>query len=346
MLRPSLCPHHAMVFAVARPVLPGPAAAGRRAGPMFRAERSGVLSGLSRVRAISLNDAHNFCALDQVGDEVAGVLAMMARAHAALGFAPSRFRLSLRGDGAYLGDAADWDLAEELLREALDRRRGAVCGGTRRGGLLRPEDRRADHRRRPGGSRAWPPCRWTSTSRRGSICPMWTATAQRRRPVMVHRSLVGSMERLFAHLIEVHEGAFPAWYAPVQVVVLPVGEAQADAADAVRPALRGGRAAGGGRGRRARWAPGSASRAAGAVRGGDRCPRGRGGRGVASPPRRAGVGATAGQRGVGAAACRLRPVRAWASSGRATSRVPRRLRPERRLDQPGARGSSPEGWPQ
>ena len=54
----------------------------------------------------------------------------------------------------------------------------------------------------------------------------------RRRPVMVHRSLVGSLERLFAHLIEVHQGAFPAWYAPVQVVVLPVGEDQADAAAA------------------------------------------------------------------------------------------------------------------
>jgi threonyl-tRNA synthetase len=56
--------------------------------------------------------------------------------------------------------------------------------------------------------------------------------AVRRRPVMVHRSLVGSLERLFAHLIEVHQGAFPAWYAPVQVVVLPVGEDQADAAAA------------------------------------------------------------------------------------------------------------------
>jgi threonyl-tRNA synthetase len=62
--------------------------------------------------------------------------------------------------------------------------------------------------------------------------------AERRRPVMVHRSLVGSLERLFAHLIEVHQGAFPAWYAPVQVVAAPVAEAQADAAHSFGRACR------------------------------------------------------------------------------------------------------------
>ena len=62
--------------------------------------------------------------------------------------------------------------------------------------------------------------------------------AQRRRPVMVHRSLVGSLERLFAHLIEVHQGAFPAWYAPVQVVVVPIGEPQGDAAHEFARACR------------------------------------------------------------------------------------------------------------
>src|SRR6185369_17800717 len=98
MLRPSLCPHHAMVFASrgrSYRELPLRIA---ELGPMYRAERSGVLSGLSRVRAISLNDAHNFCALEQVGDEVSLVLELMGRVHAALGFSPSRFRLSLRGE--------------------------------------------------------------------------------------------------------------------------------------------------------------------------------------------------------------------------------------------------------
>ena len=119
MLRPSLCPHHAMVFAARGRSYRDLPLRVAELGPMYRAERSGVLSGLSRVRAISLNDAHNFCALDQVGSEVEIVLDLMSRVHAALGFAPSGFRLSLRGEGSYLGDPGDWDLAEQMLRDAL-----------------------------------------------------------------------------------------------------------------------------------------------------------------------------------------------------------------------------------
>jgi threonyl-tRNA synthetase len=97
MLRPSICPHHAMVFASRGRSYRDLPLRIAELGSMFRAERSGVLGGLSRVRAISLNDAHNFCALDQVGAEVAAVLELMNQAHARLGFAPSGFRLSLRG---------------------------------------------------------------------------------------------------------------------------------------------------------------------------------------------------------------------------------------------------------
>ena len=82
MLRPSLCPHHAMVFAARGRSYRDLPLRVAELGPMYRAERSGVLSGLSRVRAISLNDAHNFCALDQVGSEVEIVLDLMSRVHA------------------------------------------------------------------------------------------------------------------------------------------------------------------------------------------------------------------------------------------------------------------------
>jgi len=88
---------------------------------MYRAERSGVLGGLSRVRAIQLNDAHIFCAEARAGEEVAEALRLMRQAHAALGIAPSSFQLSLRGEGKkYGGDAAGWASAERLLRQALD----------------------------------------------------------------------------------------------------------------------------------------------------------------------------------------------------------------------------------
>ncbi|HEX6872959.1 MAG TPA: threonine--tRNA ligase [Micromonosporaceae bacterium] len=239
MLRPSLCPHHAMVFASAGRSYRDLPLRIAELGPMYRAERSGVLSGLSRVRAISLNDAHIFCALDQVGAEVAEVLAMMRRAHAALGFAPAGFRLSLRGENI-LGQVEDWDLAEGMLRDAL-------------------KSEGVDFVEAPGEAAFYGPKIdvqvLDAVGREQSLATVQVdflqpsrfdlsyvdASGGRARPVMVHRSIVGSMERLFGHLIEVHEGAFPAWYAPVQVVALPIGEGQADAAaNLVRRFMRAG----------------------------------------------------------------------------------------------------------
>ncbi|TWH68348.1 threonyl-tRNA synthetase [Micromonospora olivasterospora] len=199
---------------------------------MYRAERSGVLGGLSRVRAISLNDAHNFCALEQVGEEVAVILSLIREAHAALGVRPAGFRLSLRGPGQrYVGTDDQWRRAEELLR-------GALAG--------------VDFVEAPGDAAFYGPKIdiqiVDAAGRESTLSTVQLdfdkperfdlsyvdASGARRRPVMVHRSLVGSMERLFAYLIEVHQGDFPPWYAPVQLVVLPVDPgdaAQADVAD-------------------------------------------------------------------------------------------------------------------
>src|SRR5262249_60677944 len=122
-LRRSRGPHHAMVYAVrgrSYRELPLRIA---ELGPMYRAERSGVLSGLSRVRAISLNDAHVFCAPEQAVDEVVAVLEMIVRAHRALGIPAARYRLSLPGPDPdkYVDDPDGWARAEAMLRTALNR---------------------------------------------------------------------------------------------------------------------------------------------------------------------------------------------------------------------------------
>ncbi|MFU8852103.1 threonine--tRNA ligase [Micromonospora sp. SL1-18] len=228
VLRPALCPHHALVFrARGRSYRELPLRVAELGG-MYRAERSGVLGGLARVRAISLNDAHNFCALDQVGEEVREILGLIREAHAALGVRPAGFRLSLRGSGEkYVGDDRSWARAEELLRAALDG---------------------VDYDEGPGEAAFYGPKIDIQivdpAGRESTISTIQldfdkperfdlsytAADGSRKRPVMVHRSLVGSMERLFAYLIEVHAGAFPAWYAPVQLVLLPVDDGQADAA--------------------------------------------------------------------------------------------------------------------
>ncbi|TDB79652.1 threonine--tRNA ligase [Micromonospora sp. KC721] len=239
VLRPALCPHHALVWrARGRSYRELPLRVAELGG-MYRAERSGVLGGLSRVRAISLNDAHNFSALEQVGEEVREILRLIGAAHAALGVRPAGFRLSLRGPGEkYVGDDAEWARAEALLRAALDG---------------------VDFTEAPGEAAFYGPKIdiqiVDAAGRESTISTVQLdfdkperfdlsytdSDGVRRRPVMVHRSLVGSMERLFAYLIEVHQGAFPPWYAPVQLVVLPVDGAQAEAAERVaRRALDAG----------------------------------------------------------------------------------------------------------
>ena len=232
VLRPALCPHHALVYrARGRSYRELPLRIGELGG-MYRSERSGVLGGLSRVRSISLNDAHNFCAPAQVGAEVAEVLGLIQAAHGALGVRPAGFRLSLRGPGEkYVGDDAMWDRAEQLLREALSGMPYVEAAGE--AAFYGPK---IDIQIRDAAGRE----STLSTIQLDFDRPerfnlsYVDRDSRRRRPVMVHRSLIGSMERLFAYLIEVHAGAFPVWYAPVQVEVLPVGPEQVPAAEAFR----------------------------------------------------------------------------------------------------------------
>lgn len=232
LLRPGLCPHHALVFRSRQRSWRELPLRIAELGGMYRAERSGVLGGLSRVRAIWLNDAHNFCVLERAGDEVAAVLGLMRRAHAALGVEPAGFRLSLRGAGdKYAADPAMWDRAEAMLRDAL-----------RESGVDYQEaaDEAAFYGPKIDVQVVDPAGRESTlaTIQLDLLQPVRFELSyvdrdgERQRPVMVHRSLVGSMERLFAYLIEVHGGAFPVWYAPVQVVVLPVGTDQEAAAAA------------------------------------------------------------------------------------------------------------------
>ena len=134
MLRPANCPHHALAYGARRHSYRELPIRFNELGAMFRAERSGVLSGLSRVRQISLDDTHVFCRPDQVDDEVARALRSALRAQEVLGLPVDHVRLSRRGDGpGYLGSPEDWHVAEEAV--AAHRHDGARrCPGARRRG--------------------------------------------------------------------------------------------------------------------------------------------------------------------------------------------------------------------
>jgi threonyl-tRNA synthetase len=227
VLRPSLCPHHALIYrsrSHSYRELPLRIA---ELGAMYRSELSGVLGGLTRVRSIQLNDAHIFCTLDQAVEEARAALALITRAYADLGIRAARHRLSLPGDGGkYVADPALWQRATALLSEVLDdsgipyesaEGEAAFYGPKIDVQIVDPAGREAT----------------LSTVQIDFHQPerfdlhYIGADGAKHRPVMVHRSVIGSVERAVAHLLEEHGGAFPAWLAPVQLVVLPVSEAQA-----------------------------------------------------------------------------------------------------------------------
>ena len=230
VLRPSLCPHHALIYRSRQHSYRELPLRLAELGGQFREEASGTLGGLTRVRAMQLNDAHVFCPPAAIAAEVAAILDMIGHAYDALGIKAHRYRLSLRGDtGKYAGETEMWDRGEQALAEVLDRRglryesaadEGAFYGPKIDVQILDPAGREST----------------LSTVQLDFYQPRQfglsyvAADQSLQRPVMIHRSIVGSLERLVAHLTEVHAGAFPAWMAPVQVVVVPVTSQQLPAA--------------------------------------------------------------------------------------------------------------------
>ncbi|MFE3329773.1 threonine--tRNA ligase [Streptomyces sp. NPDC059176] len=224
VLRPSLCPHHAMIYR-SRPHshrdLPLRMA---ELGGMYRSELSGTLGGLTRVRAIQLNDAHVFCTPDQVAEEVLAALEMIVRAYEVLGITPARYRLSLPGPGGkYVSGPGLWKRSTALLTEALERSGIVYEAAEGEAAFYGPkiDVQVADVAGREST---------LSTVQVDFHQPerfdlrYIGADGAKHRPVMVHRSIIGSVERAVAHLIERHGGSFPAWLAPVQVAVLPVAD--------------------------------------------------------------------------------------------------------------------------
>ncbi|MFE5935745.1 threonine--tRNA ligase [Streptomyces sp. NPDC056470] len=233
VLRPSLCPHHAVIYR-SRPHshrdLPLRMA---ELGPMYRSELSGVLGGLTRVRAIQLNDAHIFCAPDQVREEAAGALELIRRAYEAMGIVPARHRLSLPGPGGKYVDAPElWRRSVALLREVLDESGLPYESAVGEAAFYGPkiDVQVAD---RSGRESTLSTVQIDFHQPERFDLRYVGADGARHRPVMIHRSVVGSVERAVAHLLEQHGGSFPGWLAPVQLVVLPVAESERSVAEAL-----------------------------------------------------------------------------------------------------------------
>jgi threonyl-tRNA synthetase len=189
-------------------------------GSVYRFERSGVLNGLLRVRGMTQDDAHIFCAREQLEDELASLLAFVLRLLRRFGLTDYEAELSTRPE-KYLGSLEEWDRATEALRGALHAAGIAYTVSEGGGAFYAPK---IDVHVRDAIGRKWQ----VSTIQVDFQLPQRFemdyvgADNGRHRPYMVHRALFGSVERFFAILVEHYAGAFPVWLAPVQAQVLPV----------------------------------------------------------------------------------------------------------------------------
>ena len=195
-------------------------------GRLHRNERSGVTHGLTRVRSFVQDDAHIFCTVDQIGQEINSFLAMLQEAYNTLGFENYRFELSLRPEKR-VGSEEMWDKAEAVLTELLDASGHEYTAESGEGAFYGPK---IDIFIPDALGRDWQ----LGTVQLDFSLPerfdleYAAEDGTRQRPVVVHRAMYGSLERFLGVLIEHHAGALPLWMSPVQAVLVPIADRHID----------------------------------------------------------------------------------------------------------------------
>jgi len=238
-VKPMNCPGHCVLFAARKRSYRELPLRFAEFSRLHRNERSGTLTGLSRVRSMAQDDAHIYCEPAQVAVEVTRFFEMTAEVYEALNLSGVEMAVSTRPEaGDFIGEAADWDVAEQRLIEAVESA-GFAC------------------RVKPGDAAFYGPkveCDfrdvlgrpWTlSTLQIDVSMPMRFGLeyvgrdGELHRPAMLHRAILGSLERFIALYTEMTGGDFPFWLAPVQVVVLPISDRHLEYARAVEAKLLG-----------------------------------------------------------------------------------------------------------
>jgi len=205
-------------------------------GRLHRNERSGTLSGLTRVRHFVQDDAHIYVRPDQLGDEIQALLGEVTESYSWFGLEP-RFAFATRPDKA-LGDVAIWDRAESLIRDALDRSGVPYVVKPKDGTFYAPKiDIYIDDALGREWQMATIQADLTMLPERFDLSYI-DGDGQPQRPIAIHRAIYGSLERFIGVLTEHFAGAFPFWCAPVQAVVVPIADRHNDAANELAGVLR------------------------------------------------------------------------------------------------------------
>ena len=235
-VKPMNCPTHCLIFATQLRSYRDLPIRYADFGRLHRYEKSGVTSGLTRVRSFCQDDAHIFCSDDQIEDEVLASIDMLNEIYGTIGFGDVDIELSTRPEKS-IGTAELWERAESALRAALDSRDISYRVNEGDGAFYGPK---IDFHVQDAIGRGWQ----LGTVQLDYQLPdrfdlqYVGADGSEHRPVMIHRALLGSLERFIGILVEHTSGAFPVWLAPVQAAVLPLSEKVADFAGSVHERLR------------------------------------------------------------------------------------------------------------
>ena len=221
-LRPMNCPGACLVYAADRHSYRELPLRLAEFGRVSRNEREGVLHGLLRVRAFTQDDAHVYCTEDQITDEVASICEAIDELYARFGFEDVQVELSTRPEKS-MGSEEQWAKAEAALAEALDSQGREYELNPGDGAFYGPK---IDFHITDALGRSWQcgTCQLDFQMPERFDLYYTGADDAAHRPVMIHRALLGSMERFAGILIEHYAGRFPVWLAPVQAIVLPISD--------------------------------------------------------------------------------------------------------------------------
>jgi threonyl-tRNA synthetase len=235
-LKPMNCPFHILIYKDTLRSYRELPFRWAELGTVYRHEMSGALHGLMRVRGFTQDDAHIFCTEEQITDEIATTLGFTLSLLRDFGFEDFEIVLSTKPEKS-VGSDEIWDRSTSALREALDRQDLAYVMDEGGGAFYGPK---IDVKIGDAIGRKWQ----CSTIQLDFNLPerfdmaYIGADGERHRPIMIHRALLGSLERFFGILVEHYAGRFPTWLAPVQAVVLNITDRQADFAAEVTETLK------------------------------------------------------------------------------------------------------------
>jgi threonyl-tRNA synthetase len=231
-VKPMNCPAHALIYASALRSYRELPIRMADFGRLHRFEKAGVISGLTRVRSFAIDDAHIFCTPDQIAEEISSLFDMIKEIYKVFGFEDVEVLLSTRPE-KFMGDPALWDKAEAILAESLSEAKIQYSVDPGEGAFYGPK---IDFDFRDALQRKW---QLTTIQLDFSLPERFglkyiDERSSEQRPVIIHRALLGSMERFMGVYLEHTAGDLPLWLSPVQAIVLPISEKARDYAIATR----------------------------------------------------------------------------------------------------------------